>query len=234
MSLLCSNHTFNCQSEKKEESAYHIQYMYYTILVLEFLHKMLFGSILKLKALTSEFANSKIYCSSSLEDDSITCGEMSDESSLDSLSECSCANMTRVEEERNCEIYFAAITIQNICSKWIKKVKAGKRIEIELVASQTVTNAFRIWLLKMKVKKERDAVATIQSNWRRSLKMKVKKERDAVATIQSNWRIYHGKQCRAKAIEEEKAELVRNMTYSMLVIVFPMLFHLLLHTYFWQ
>ena len=211
MSLICSKYTFNCQSEKKEEPAYHIQYMYYTRLVLEFcLHKMLLDPILIQKALTSEFVSSSIYCSSSLEDDSITYGEMSDESSLDSLSDCSCANMTQVEEERHCEIYFAAIIIQNICSKWMKKVKAGRQAEIELGASQTVTNALRIW----------------------SLKMKVRRERDAVVNIQSNWRIYHEKQCRAKAIEEEKTELVCNMIYSVLVVVFSMLSHLLLHTYF--
>ena len=212
MSLVRSEYNFNCQSEKKKEPAYHIQCMYYMIFLLEFcLHKMSLGFVLKQKVLTSKFAKSRIYNVSSLEDDSITCGEISDESSLDSSSECSSSSMTLVEleEEKNCEVYFAASIIQNTCSEWIEKVKARKQVELELRASQTVINALRKW----------------------SLKMKVKRERDAIVTIQSNWREYHEKQRRARAIEEKKMELVRrrNVVYGASVVVFS---HLLLHTYF--
>jgi len=190
--------------------------------------------------------------SSSLSDDSITCGEISDEASSDSCSECSRTierpdeiaipkdfQHVNDEEEIKCEIEsHAANMIQNACCQWMKKEKVRKQVETELLASQILMNAYRTWSMKQKVMKEVNAAQTIQCAWSSWMnterrRQTTKKEINAVTTIQSKWRNYHVKLSRTKVLEDEEAELTRcqNIAFSTGVLVFS---HLLLHTYFWQ
>jgi len=163
-------------------------------------------------------------------EDSITCEDTSDDSSLDSSSICSSTDChVRDEEERRCEIeYRAAITIQGTWCQWIKRESTKRQqLKIELHASQIVINVLRTWLMRQRLQREENAALTIQDAWlswiiAEKQRRQIRKEILAVAIIQVNWRNYHAKLCRLKAREEKEAKFIRyqNMAFATGLAVF--------------
>ena len=101
-------------------------------------------------------------------EDSITCEDTSDDSSLDSSSIYSSTDChVRDEEERGCEIESrAAIAIQSTWRHWIKKESTKRQqLKIELRASQIVINALRTWTMRQRLQKEENTALTIQDAW---------------------------------------------------------------------
>eukprot|EP00555_Chaetoceros_dichaeta_P006361 CAMPEP_0198260272 /NCGR_PEP_ID=MMETSP1447-20131203/9290_1 /TAXON_ID=420782 /ORGANISM="Chaetoceros dichaeta, Strain CCMP1751" /LENGTH=258 /DNA_ID=CAMNT_0043947895 /DNA_START=20 /DNA_END=793 /DNA_ORIENTATION=- len=198
MSVLRSGFTVTYAAEKKEEQSYTYpdRCVLRTSSSRNFSTRNVTGFSLKQSASTRKITileDTIDYSTTPLLDDSFTCGERSDESSIDSSSKCSCASEAadgeamfvgfehvNNEEETKSEIKsHAASIIQNSWYQWTKKEKARKQFEMESRASRRIINARRTWSVR-----DKSMVDTFAAQRRQ----KDRKENIAVTSIQPKWK----------------------------------------------